>query len=72
MTDDANKLPTDKLAYTPDEAARAVGISVRSIFKEIQAERLEARKPYPTKTLIPAESLKAWLAATPKRAAVAA
>jgi excisionase family DNA binding protein len=72
MTDHTNDLPADKLAYTPDEAASALGLSRTSIFKEIREKRLEARKPYPAKTLIPADSLRAWLAATPKREPVAA
>jgi excisionase family DNA binding protein len=60
-------LATEKIAYTPEEAAQALGVSRRSVFKEIAAGRLEARKPFPKKTLIPAPSLRGWLAQAPLR-----
>jgi excisionase family DNA binding protein len=62
----------DKIAYTTNEAAHALGISRRSIFKEIAAGRLHALKPTRRKTLIPAESLRGWRDALPAREPVAA
>lgn len=66
-----NDLPAGKLAYSPSEAAAAAGVSVRSIFKQIEAKRLDARK-LGARTLIPADSLKALIASLPARDAVAA
>lgn len=68
----SNTFELQKLAYTPDEAADALGMSRRSVFKEIAAGRLEARKPTPAKTIIPTESLKAWLDGLPRREPAAA
>lgn len=65
--DDSLGIAGEKLAYTPKGAAQATSISVRSIFKEIAAGRLEACKMGPQVTLIPAESLKAWLKSLPTR-----
>ena len=65
-------LAAGKLAYTPASAAEAVSMSERTIFKEIAAGRLEARKPSPQVTLIPADSLRAWLKNLPARQAAAA
>lgn len=61
------KLPTP-LAYTPTDAAAAVGMSVVVIRREIKAGRLGCR--YAGRSvLIPADELKSWLDALPSERA---
>lgn len=64
-------LSNTKLAYTPDEAAVALGLSRSTIFKEIREGRLQARKPTPAKTLIPTTEMLAWLNSRPSSTAAA-
>ena len=52
------------LAYTPADAAKAVGMSVVFLRREIDAGRLACR--YAGRSvLIPADELKSWLDALP-------
>jgi hypothetical protein len=53
------------LAYSPKDALRLLGCGMTFLYAEISAGRLEARKAG-KKTLILAESLRAYLAARPK------
>jgi excisionase family DNA binding protein len=55
----------EKLAYTPEEAAAATGLGRTSIFEAMRDGRLERRKAG-ARTLIPAASLRAFLAALPR------
>ena len=55
----------EKLAYTPEEAAAATGLGRTSIFEALRGGRLERRKAG-ARTLIPAKSLRAFLAALPR------
>jgi excisionase family DNA binding protein len=55
----------EKLAYTPEEAAAATGLGRTSIFEAMRDGRLDRRKAG-TRTIIPAESLRAFLAALPR------
>jgi excisionase family DNA binding protein len=52
------------------EAARAAGIGRSTVFEEINAGRLKARKAG-RRTLILRDDLAAWLASLPQRTAVA-
>lgn len=61
---------TDKIAFSPDEAAVRAGVGRTLIFKEIKSGRLEARKAG-ARTLISAEALTAWLNSLPPRCEVA-
>ncbi len=54
----------DKLAYTPEEAAAATGLGRTSIFEAMRDGRLERRKAG-ARTIIPAESLRAFPASLP-------
>ncbi len=58
----------DKLAYTPNEACEALGVKRTFIFNAMRDGRLERRKAG-ARTLIPAESLKNFLAGLPRDAA---
>jgi len=53
-----------KLAYTVDEVTAATGIGRSSIYEDLSAGLLKARKRGRT-TIILAEDLAAWLAAMP-------
>lgn len=57
---------TDKLAFSPEEAAHRAGIGRTLIFAEIKAGRLKALKAG-ARTIITDESLRSWLAALPLR-----
>jgi hypothetical protein len=57
---------TMKLAYSPEEAARATELGRTSIFEAMRAGRIERRK-IGARTIIPAESLRAFLASLPPR-----
>lgn len=62
----------NRIAYTPNNAARALDVSRSFIFKEIHEGRIEAKKISRRKTLIPADSLIAWLQRRPNTTAAAA
>ena len=55
----------EKLAYTVAEAASATGLSRRSVYREIDAGNLVARKRG-SNTLILARDLEAFLIALPR------
>lgn len=59
---------TDKVAFSPDEAAHRAGVGRTLIFSEIKQGRLEARKAG-ARTIITAEALTAWLKSLPVRSA---
>ncbi|MER2265195.1 helix-turn-helix domain-containing protein [Methylobacterium oxalidis] len=63
--------PEAPLALGIVEAARAAGIGRSTVFEEINAGRLKARKAG-RRTLILRDDLAAWLAALPQRQKVAA
>lgn len=50
-----------RLAYSVSEVARATTLSDQSVYREIDAGRLRARK-IRGRVVIPAEALDAWLA----------
>ena len=52
-------------AFPPKDACRQIGCGMTTLYQEIAAGRIEARK-MGKKTLIPAESLRAYLDALPK------
>ena len=62
---------TQRLGYSPDEAAIVAGVGRTTIYEEIKAGRLEARK-LGARTIITHEALQAWLASLPTRTSVAA
>lgn len=65
-------MQTDKLAFSPDEAALQTGICRSRIYTEIKSGKLEARK-FGQRTLITAKALTDWLEALPvKRVSEAA
>lgn len=55
-----------RLAYRPEEAAAAVGVGRTTIFEEIRAGRLRARK-VGRATLIAEADLRAWVVALQER-----
>jgi excisionase family DNA binding protein len=55
----------EPLAYSPKDVCAALGCGTTFLYQEIAAGRLEARK-MGKKTLIPAESLRGYLASLPK------
>jgi excisionase family DNA binding protein len=55
----------EKLGNTPEEAADALGVGRTFIFEALRDGRLERRKAG-ARTIIPVESLKAFLAALPR------
>lgn len=58
----------EPLALMPKPAARYLGISLSSLYTEIRAKRITARK-FGRRTLINVADLKAWLAALPEKEA---
>lgn len=62
---------TDKLAFSPDEAASLAGVGRTFIFAEIKNNRLEAVKAG-SRTLITRDALTAWLKSLPRRGATEA
>lgn len=58
------EIPQEKLMYGVKEAAEALGLSRTMIWKAIADGRLNAVK-FGNRTLIPADTLRAWLAALP-------
>lgn len=70
MAADTPVLPTDsfsRLAYTPKAAADLLNCSTWLIHQKISSGEIAAKKVSRRKTLIPAESLRAWLANLPDR-----
>lgn len=59
-------LPVEKLTYNLKEAATALGIGKTTLYKAIAERRLRAIK-LGSRTLIPSEDLRAWIAAHPMR-----
>jgi len=59
-------LPVEKLTYNLKEAATALGIGKTTLYKAIAERRLRAIK-LGSRTLIPSEDLRAWIAAQPMR-----
>ncbi len=53
------------LAYSPKDACIRIGCGLTFLYQEIAAGRIEAKKAG-TRTLIPAESLRAYVEALPK------
>jgi excisionase family DNA binding protein len=60
------QLPPEKLAYTLKEASLALGIGKTTLYKAIAEGHLSAIK-LGNRTLIPADVLRAWIAAMPPR-----
>lgn len=58
----------EPLALMPKPAAHYIGISTASLYNEIRAGRITARK-FGRRTLINVDDLKAWLAALPEKEA---
>ena len=54
----------DKLAFSPNSAAEAIGSGRTKIFEEIKLGRLKARK-FGSRTIILRDDLLAWLLALP-------
>ena len=62
------RAPPEKLAYSINEAADATSLSRASIYNLIAQKRLRTMK-YGVKTLIPADSLRGFLASLEQEAA---
>lgn len=60
------ELPPAKLSYTLKEAAAAIGVGRSTLHKAIAEGRLKAVK-LGNRTLIPADTLRAWLDALPAK-----
>ena len=60
----------EKVAYSIAEAVKATGIGRTSIFAEIKAGRLHAVK-VGSRTIVPIQSLRGWLATMPSTVAKA-
>lgn len=58
----------EPLALMPKPAAHYIGISLASLYNEIRAGRITARK-FGRRTLINVDDLKAWLVALPEKEA---
>ena len=56
-----------KLAYSPAEAFRVLGICKTSGYEEIRQGKISTKK-FGRRTLIPAEELQKWLASLPDSA----
>lgn len=56
---------TDKLAYSPAEAAQALGLSRPTIYQLMRRTNFPHFK-VGTRTLVPAEGLRAWIQAQEK------
>ena len=54
----------EKLAYSIDETVKILPIGKTKLYEEIKKGRMKASK-FGTRTLIPAEAIKAWLNALP-------
>jgi excisionase family DNA binding protein len=54
----------DRLTFSPEEAAKIIGVGRTLIFDEIRAGRLEAKKAG-RRTLITSDAIENWLATLP-------
>ena len=61
---------SDRIAFSPDEAAHRAGVGRTLIFAEIRSGRLEAHKAG-ARTLITADALTTWIKSLPRRGSVA-
>lgn len=61
----SREIPPEKLVYTTKEAAAALGIGRTTLWKAISDGRLTALK-LGSRTLIPADALRNWLASLPQ------
>lgn len=59
-------LPIEKLTYSLKEASAALGVGKTTLYKALADGALTAVK-LGNRTLIPAESLRAWMASWPRR-----
>jgi excisionase family DNA binding protein len=59
------EIPPEKLVYTTKEAAAALGIGRTTLWKAISDGRLAALK-LGSRTLIPADALRQWIASLPQ------
>jgi excisionase family DNA binding protein len=66
MTRITSKPPEVRLAYRPDDAARAAGLGRVTIFAAIKRGELRARK-VGRATIITADDLQRWIDALPAR-----
>ena len=55
---------TEIIAYRPQDAAKAIGCGLTTLYAEIAAGRIAAKK-IAGRTLIPVESLRAYVAGAP-------
>jgi len=58
------EIPPEKLAYTMKEAADVLGVGKSTLYKALAAGKLSAIK-LGSRTLIPADALRQWVAAMP-------
>jgi excisionase family DNA binding protein len=70
LSSTANDSVTSVRAMRVPDACRALGISKSALYREIAADRLQAKKAGSI-TLIPIEALNAWLASLPTKAQAA-
>jgi excisionase family DNA binding protein len=61
----ATASPLQRVCYPIEDAMAAIGIGRTKIYQEIESGRLEVVK-VGRKTLVPAKSIDAWLAALPR------
>lgn len=59
------ELPRERLAYSVNDAAVALGIGKTTLWKAISDGRLRAFK-FGARTLIPAEALRSWIESFPR------
>lgn len=59
------ELPAEKLTYTVKQTAAALGVGQTTVWKAVADGKLSAMK-LGSRTLIPAESLRAWIASMPR------
>ena len=61
----AEKFASEKVAYSPNEAAAAAGIGRTFLFEQIRLGKLPAKKAG-RRTLIDADSLRRWIKSLPR------
>lgn len=59
------ELPAEKLTYTVKQTAAALGVGQTTVWKAVADGKLSAMK-LGSRTLIPADSLRAWIASLPR------
>lgn len=62
---------SEKIAFSPDEAAHRAGVGRTLIYSEIKNGKLSARKAG-ARTLVTEDALRAWLNGLPSRSATVA